>query len=209
MLKSIDSFWCFDLDRCLIDTGKIFKLFCQVLAVRQPPLAIQLAQRQNQAVQFDESLDVYGFLKQKKLTNMSVLWADFEAAAQADTYLTPGVETLLKRLWKMGYGYGIMSRGAKPWQRAKLAAARLQMIPTMLLPVSAPAKGRIIEQWRCPSGYQLPSVLGGQRVSRVVLVDDKLQEFDSFTGQGYVISTESELALANNLTMIKSLSQLL
>lgn len=133
------------------------------------------------------------------------------ATDYSQKYLLPGAAELLRFLQQQAreqaIGYGILTYGQIDWQRAKLAAAGLLTVPTMI--TDRTDKGALIAAWCQGKGYQMPAELGGQMAKQIILVDDKAYSFDGLPSEalGLYCGHDTEAKLSTNVRRISNLTE--
>lgn len=177
----IDRFFVLDFDRCLGDTEKLQNLFEEV-AVRNSLISSTILQKDRQQTeQTGGSFDTVTYLQEKThVTDLA--WANvaetFIREARQNDMLEPGARELLDFLYQNNLAYGILTYGGELWQKAKLAAARLDKTPTLITDIKQ--KGSIIAGWQESGGFRIPPQLRGEATiaKRITFIDDKPVSFE-------------------------------
>lgn len=122
-------------------------------------------------------------------------------------YLLPGALNLLRFLQQNQVRHGILTYGEVGWQKAKLAVTGLAAVPTLI--TDRTDKGALIASWRQVSSYQLPVELGGGRVDRAVLIDDKVYSFEGLPADalGFYCGQDDQVELPTNVQVVGDLRQ--
>jgi hypothetical protein len=137
----------------------------------------------------------------------------FVTEVESYAFLLDGAEELLTTFSHQG-NVGIVTYGGEQWQEAKLRMTGLETYPHLVVPRRG-EKGRLIASWYDASHqtFTIPQELGGGEVNEIVLVDDKLAEFDGLPesphAHGYLVSNASIHEVAANIAIVASLREVL
>lgn len=186
-LRTIDTFFVLDLDRCLVNTEKLFVGLLDVIEERTGITAgeIEIARREYESDGgvFDIARYIMTFFDGKGMDGPAE-WNEikhlFVAEAHGQDMMEPFAAKLLAQLDESQLQYCILTFGADAWQLTKLEAAGLSDVPHMV--THDIDKGRLIASWQLASGHFLiPTTLAGGAglvAGRIVFIDDKPVSFD-------------------------------
>lgn len=183
MARVADAFYILDFDRTLADNDKLLEVFLQVADeyIDLPPEQIQAAAAD--VSKRGDSFDTAGYVRdhlaaRNRLDDWDRLEHWYVQETKSLDMLLPGAAELLELLDRSDYRYGMLTYGNPLWQRLKLAAARLNHIPHIIM--TTKEKGNLITSWRQMSEYVLPQEFGGGTVEQIILIDDKAASFADF-----------------------------
>lgn len=184
-MRHVETFYILDLDRTLVRTDDLRRLFEDVI-VQSGVISREEIHQARMLVKsnFDMAGFVYGRLTEQAnpedaAATMARLRAQFVRAARVGDYYEPHARELVDLLQERQLLFGILTAGGQDWQQAKIEAVGLEEVPHLI--VQTTHKGGLIADWRQPSGrYLLPDELSGQvgvLVSSLVFIDDRKVSF--------------------------------
>lgn len=162
-----------------------------------------------------ESFDLLSYVKTVLSGEERVrLHESFVERTQTKDVLNNGARELLTSLRERSIPFGILTYGSYEWQLLKLRTAGLDNVPYLITEVSG--KGRLLRSWVDADNYIiLPKELGGYYARSIVMIDDKVREFNDIPldlVKGYVLRPKNGLLLPSqqgvvpkHLTVVNSL----
>lgn len=178
-----DRLFVLDLDRCLI-TDRAYKVLDDVVAtsgIVNPSIFREARQKREAS---GGSFDSIGWLIQQddfseqQRTQLLAQYVEQARSLGGDALLAPGARQLLEKLQRSVIPHMIMTYGGQANQRAKLQAAALENVPSMIVDHKNKA-GYIARWWDETTGlYTVPMDNNDSlQVRTVILVDDKAAAF--------------------------------
>lgn len=211
----VEQYWILDFDRCLANTELLYGAYAELIQDETSISIKGLHEVRTKTEAKGASFDLLSYVKTVLSGEERVrLHESFVERTQTKNVLNDGARELLASLQGRSIPFGILTYGSYEWQLLKLRAAGLSDVPYLITEVSG--KGRLLRSWVNADNYIiLPNELGGYYARSIVMVDDKVREFNDTPldlVKGYVLRPKNGLLLPsqqgvvpNHLNVVESL----
>jgi len=195
-IKSIDTFYVLDFDRCLGNVDASFGLLVDIIKGLSAIDAVKIQLAYKDAENAMVSFSVLDFIKKNcpdiNLDFIKKVYSERAKSIQS-SLLEPGSIKFIDFLNLTNRDFCIMSYGEKNWQNLKILSTGIGNLPRLI--VSSHKKDSIIASWFDTSNHKfiVPKVcfLDNQPrlVREIILIDDKLSVFDNLPdgARGYLV----------------------
>jgi hypothetical protein len=183
-VPSNNIFFILDLDRTLVKTDELFRLFREAVEENGsiPMESFDVGERKYQhtfdVVAYTRRLLDALFGKDEAEQRLGAIHQSFIQKARHEDLRESYARELIAELQEKEKAFGIITKGGQEWQQFKLEAAALEMIPHLI--TENARKAEVIHSWHGTEGFAIPEVLSlapGILYDTVVLLDDKPVSF--------------------------------
>jgi hypothetical protein len=202
VIKTIDTFYALDFDRCLGNYEANVSLIKEVIDELSTINGQTFQSAHDETKATGISFRVLDYLKDNdpdtNIDNIQNVYTE-RAHAAPGSLLESGADDFINFLRAANHSFCIMSFGDKNWQTTKITAAGFGEIAKLI--VSNEYKGQQIAEWfdEQSGHFIIPKECFVDRVTRrareVVLVDDKVKAFDGLhsNARGYLLQDISRI----------------
>ena len=178
-VRHIETFFVIDLDRCLVDTGKLHN-FLESLAGQETSLSVEaLKEARNNTERAGETFDTISYIHKVLDGEATDAWLRLECVfiekSRGQDLFEPYAREFLDTLRARHIPHGILTYGAEAWQLAKLEATGLITLPHLVTQIKE--KGTLLSGWKQGDTFVIPAGLVETDetlvASSLVFLDDK------------------------------------
>ncbi len=221
-MKTVDTFYAVDFDRCLGNVDACFGLLQEVITDLTDVDMSELMVARRHVEATGETFLVFDYLASITTPeNGERIESEFirRGQASAGSLLEPGARELIDWLTTAEKEFGIITHGEQRWQIAKIKAAGLGDMPRMI--ASHKNKAAFVASWQNDQGsFDIAaSVFNGDPVhaDHVVLIDDRAVAFEGLPAQarGYWVVIDGDVkpfqegSLPAHVTHIERISDII